>query len=730
SVLDAISFALFSSFPSLENRKITLAEVIRHGAMQARINLSLEWNGGKYEIVRAISKDAKDKVTSSAEIRKDGQLVEKGQSAVTKYIQQLLSIDYPLFSRAIYSAQNRIDYFLSIEPGKRKDEIDSLLGLDRFERARENSVTLINRLRFAKRSHETKFDRKKLDEMRSKEQQAKEELEKLEASKIELTKKVAAHRNLYYEASTKFSALKEKKEKFLKLREKIVALKATIEQISEQLKGKQPQETELAALKSRKIELSNLLMEKRSFVNSLQEKYNSYSKQFGSLEMKIEESTRAEAEKKSLQNELSSSIQNRTHEELIIERNKMENELVDLEATVKNLISSSARIENSIGALSPSLSKCPVCSHQLTKDSIIHVIEEHRKEIQSNKIEVERIVPLRKNLIDKLILIKERIRRTEFIIQKISMLDKSIANLVENKDKKTTLMQIMEQNKAELTRARSNQEKFMLELKGIESEYSELEKNILAAKRLSHLSKELSDSEKSSLLLVFEESEFENKSKECEQLKLNAERVAMELSSLDSRSKSSKDILALTSSEVKTLEDLNEAINNLSVLEEELSLFRNAIIETQAELRKEVIEAINAAMNSIWPVLYPYNDYTELKITTNSKGYSFELYDGEWRSVELVSGGERATVALVFRTALATVLTPNMSMLVLDEPTHNLDKEAVAVLANALQYRLPEIIEQSFVITHEEGLMGSEFASTYRLGREKSPNSSTFSEEV
>jgi DNA repair exonuclease SbcCD ATPase subunit len=71
------------------------------------------------------------------------------------------------------------------------------------------------------------------------------------------------------------------------------------------------------------------------------------------------------------------------------------------------------------------------------------------------------------------------------------------------------------------------------------------------------------------------------------------------------------------------------------------------------------------------------------------------------------------------------VLTPRLSWLILDEPTHNLDKEAINLLSHALQFKVPEVVKQTFVITHEEGLMGSDFASSYRLTRDKEQNGET-----
>src|SRR5207245_7759221 len=46
----------------------------------------------------------------------------------------------------IYSEQNGIDYFLTIPKGQRMKKIDELLTIDKFEKARANSVSMTNKM--------------------------------------------------------------------------------------------------------------------------------------------------------------------------------------------------------------------------------------------------------------------------------------------------------------------------------------------------------------------------------------------------------------------------------------------------------------------------------------------------------------------------------------------------------------------------------------------------------
>jgi exonuclease SbcC len=99
---------------------------------------------------------------------------------------------------------------------------------------------------------------------------------------------------------------------------------------------------------------------------------------------------------------------------------------------------------------------------------------------------------------------------------------------------------------------------------------------------------------------------------------------------------------------------------------------------------------------------------------------------GGWREVDSVaSGGERACLCLALRIAFATVLTPDIGWLILDEPTHNLDEEAVALLSGAINEKIPSIVEQTFVITHDPSLGESAEGKVFRLERDKGKNEAT-----
>lgn len=731
SVLDAMSFALFGTFPAIEHRRLSLDELIRHQKDYAKIRLGLEWKGAKYEIIREIRKGLKkDRISSDAEIRKDGKLAEKGQTAVTKYAEQLLQTDYALFSRAIYSEQNNIDYFLSIDPGKRKEEMDALLGLDRFEAARANSVTVINRTKSARKALDDRFSRQKLEEIRKKEKEAEAKCAKFEQDKKALSETLEKARALYLESGSKFSGLKSKKERADALREEASRAKGAIGQLREELAGKEAGEKLVDEAKAKKSAAEKTLDAEKKGLLELQGSQTSLAKEAGTLENRLESAKNAQTELESAKKEMDQILSGKKPGEAMAEKQRIEGESIGLSALAQSLSSEIRKLEESKARISPELSRCPVCRSPLTKDGVVHVMREYDDEIRQKTGELRTASAKKEESARQCLEIEAKMRRLESIVQKQKLLEKTAAQCGELSKKIPRMQEEMAKISEKMQAMREAVEKATSLFQQAAMECKEAEELLLKKNRLEKAEGALKRCESGLGELKFSESEFENARKELEERKLGMEKLSLELNSVSSQLRDAAEFLALAASERAELEAMDREISKLFKLEEELSVYKNALLETQAGMRREVVEAINTAMNGIWQIVYPYGDYKGLRMSADEKGYRFDIYDGVWRPAELVSGGERASIALAFRIALATVLTPNMSLLVLDEPTHNLDKEAVGVLAHALQYNLPELVEQSFVITHEEGLMGSEFASTYRMGRDKSANSPTAVEEI
>jgi DNA repair exonuclease SbcCD ATPase subunit len=62
---------------------------------------------------------------------------------------------------------------------------------------------------------------------------------------------------------------------------------------------------------------------------------------------------------------------------------------------------------------------------------------------------------------------------------------------------------------------------------------------------------------------------------------------------------------------------------------------------------------------------------------------------------------------------------PSLKWLILDEPTHNLDHNAIAQFAEVLREKIHSFANQVFLITHEDRISEGVTGHFYRLERKK-----------
>jgi DNA repair exonuclease SbcCD ATPase subunit len=179
---------------------------------------------------------------------------------------------------------------------------------------------------------------------------------------------------------------------------------------------------------------------------------------------------------------------------------------------------------------------------------------------------------------------------------------------------------------------------------------------------------------------------------------------------------------------LKDLERQKKEIKRLESLIRDLNIFSLALENTQVELRSYFVEVVNNAMNKLWNTLYPYQDFVSVRLNAEEGDYVLQLQgrDGIWVNVEgNVSGGERSIACLALRIAFALALAPQLRILVLDEPTANLDAKAISELTITLRERINEFIDQTFLITHQPELEDAATGSIYMLEREKEKDEPT-----
>ncbi len=732
SILEGISFAFFGTFPSLEHRKLKHEDIIRLNESRATVILRFELDGIEYRIERTLEL-SKRGISSSAELYLGGGMVEQGSTAVTKFITNLLSLDYDLFTRAIYSDQNNIDHFFNLDPKRRKEEVDTLLGLDRFGAARTNIVTVINRVRSKSEFIGTKFSKEKLEELRVKEKSQSEAIIASESMVSTLSSKILGAAKELELAQATFKFLNGEKESFERLEKEIVKLSAQYDAVRKELEGSEPIDDQSLDEMKKQLSVQVEIKGKLTIaMRSCEDRFSAVFREIGSIDARLKNLSEAKIRLEAAKAEVSDLQRGSSMAQLQEIQKEAEQSILAMESERKSIAHEIAELDALIVTLRPGLSECPLCSSKLTEDGVFHLKGEKDAAIESKKKrarELDCLLPAKKKDGELLL---ARIRKASMASERIAILEKELNSSAQFPEVKARRESDAAKLKEERQGLQKTSDSVSESIDKMRIRLVSAERILARGKELAVIGKNLEESKTKFASLRFDQQSFENARLVQERLHLDSERLLSEKKAVETQLRMSREMLSLVRSELSTLLSFEKEIKELTSLEEQLSVYKNALLETQTHLRSTLTDAINSAMNEIWPIFYPYKNYSTLRLAVSEKDYVFEVYDnGQWKALETVaSGGERACAALTLRTALAMVLTPKLSWLILDEPTHNLDSIAVELLSSALEQKVPEIVAQTFVITHDEAFMGSEFASSYRLLRDKERNGETKIEKI
>ncbi|MGC8669589.1 MAG: AAA family ATPase [Candidatus Micrarchaeia archaeon] len=721
SVLDAISFGLFGSFPALNHRRTTLNDIISNKptvSNEAEVKVRFVIGNDEYLVTRHIVRDG----SSSAKLEKNGTEIYTQATKVSEEIENILKIDYDTFSRVVYSEQNRLDYFLELAKGDRKKQIDQMLGLDNFARSEENVVSLVNHIKDIIGDEEDLLSHI--------------EVEKLKSSLESLTKE-------------KVEYLEEKK----KLEEQKAKLDSEIKTLSEELElskkayeKKQRISKELTEMSEKqrvlKSELSKISVSASK--EELEKKLDSLSKMALVLEeelkkIKSEEraSTKLLADSESQLIEITSKKKESEKLKLLLKEKSidmLEKELHEIEVmlsgAMKDLADAKSRkTENEkwVKELEKHLTACPVCNRELTDELRVALLRQKKEIVDNANMAVavaEKSIADLKAKKDKL---EDEVRKTKLAQEKFLEYNGVDEKLAEASSK-------VELNKKELEIITKKADAKNAEYDKLKKEKNEIEsqfESISRKERYESDIKQLGESIESKKIEL-EAISIDEKVLYAMQDKLSALLSSMSevKSKISSSDKYLSSIELQIAEKVKSISDANERKERLEKrkkLVSNLNKFRTALVDTESVIRAELVKSINSYLQSVWPELYPYLDYTSLRLNAKKDDYTLEANiginssgDPQWLDINNVaSGGERSIACLAMRIAFAMVVVPNLKWLILDEPTHNLDENGISKLVEIMGGSLPKVVDQIFVITHDPSLRNISASRIYQIERNK-----------
>jgi exonuclease SbcC len=747
SVLDAICFGLYGTFPDLQSRKVKIDDLIMRKPFEkdeAEIYVEFEVNGKILSARRVLKKGR----GSYAEFRENGKLLEiQSSQRVTELVEKELKTSYELFSKIIYAEQNGLDYFLRLQAGERKKKIDELLMIEKFEKARSSASSLIHRLELIVKDKEKYLASIDFERMKRELEEIKAEIvridEDIKSKKLYLSE-IASQRILLEDEYKKAKEIKEKLEEEMRSLKGIESLleegKKEILRLESEVKGINKEEIEKKLKENEKLkkELEPYLKENEEKLEKLQKELSKIESEIQYYSRKIDEAKAKLQEIEKIEKYLQE-IEKSFNENILSEKEKKRQEIV---TSIEVLRSEIKKDEEAILQLSYAESKCPVCETKLTEEKKKKIVEKKQKEIEENKKEIEKLIKEKveaERLIDE---IKKKLKE----IEGMKILAKDKERVLKELEFDKNALKIDEDNKANISKEiesmrseikekeellrrtleeKSNLEAIRQRILDLESlierrrEYEkrkeEIEKKIVELERLVE-GKNIEEMEKRLIGLISKEKEVAMEIKGMEEI------VRRETKRKEEIEKS----LEFAEREKTQVERLNKILIDLKV-------FKQALEITQVKIREDFIETVNHYMANIWPSLYPYSDYISLALKIEEGDYVLQLQERSerWVNVEgIASGGERSLACLALRIAFSLALAPQLRILILDEPTHNLDQKAVEELAKVLRENISEFMDQVFIITHDERLQEAVTGKAYKLERDKSVDGYTQVVEV
>ncbi len=727
SVMDAISFALFGSFPAMQHKKVNVSKLIRNKPKQesnSSLTLTLELNGDEYVIVRELSIDGK----SSATINKNGSYLQSQPKRVTEEIERILKVDYDMFSKAIYSEQNGLDYFLNISSSERKKQIDSLLGIDKFAIAQDNATTLVNRLRDMVVESERIAKDFDVEKSKSALYSLKSERDSFKKEYVSAEAAIKLHETEKQRIESEIIKYNEQNKRKAELSNEIEAMKGRLgllesESASCELQSLPEKEAALSEKKAMSEKLASLKAEDSR--NS--ERERSLHSELSRLEVEFSNSKKDIIEKNRLSSELSKQSKERLQKQL----NDSSNLLERLSQELAMLKSSIEEAHNQVDGLKGHVTKCPICERELDESSVSRIlaskegiIRDHTLKLHETEASISREKELSSKLnlqINSMSLLEDKLKTYSDIEARNASIESKLSKAQEDYKNAKALKDASSKSLLDVTE----------KLQNLNAVIGALERKLRYEAEISTLKSLLS--EKTALFGSIDISQATIDSLQLALVKTNSEisKNSANMASITRYLKEKELQISEKESDIARIEKILNGISRKRSLVDNISKFKRALSETQTVLRGQLISSINSIMGEVWTELYPYGDYPSIIIDASEDDYSLMLKvlsnnEYAWEDVNsIASGGERSIACLAMRIAMSLVLVPNLKWIILDEPTHNIDSEGLSKFVRMFSDTLPGLVDQIFIITHDDMLKQVSNANIFLLSRDKEGNQET-----
>lgn len=706
SVLQAINYSLFGSFNDLKSREIKTDDLILRDESDSEIILYID----NYIIHRYIKlgKTSEAKITN-----KEGEILAGPSTVeVNKFIEEKLKITEDVFLRAIYSSQNDIDKIIRVTPNQRKKIIDELMNLNEFEIVRKNSVTLINKLNLEIETHKRIYDETNIIELKNKLNETKNENIKIKIKINEVKNKIPNLKKKYTDFETLLDKKRQIKYKYISLNENLNQLKIKLSNKDNSLENiplNVNYDQEIEKIDNQVLDIKNNIREIRKINESLNNEKLNHEKNISKLSLIIKDYNKKIVEFQSKYSEINENNIYKLNQEY----ESLKNMMSEMKIKFDNSKIKLRALRESLDKLNSMDTKCYVCDNILDDLKKTTLISKRKSEIA--------ITLMKKNEISENINNSEiKNNKIKFLIDLDEEYQKENKNINEIKEKQLSLekeYQILTKynnkidNELLKNKGLLNQLELKLDHKNIEIKELYKFKELLT-KKIEFEKYEL-DFEKIKNqidLIKYNETELIDLKKTFDIINKDLNDTKYMSNELQNKLILNKEKIDLIYKSISNYEKINNNIITLQNKMEFLIKLKNKLFESQELLRDDLILAVNEELSNIWLDLYPYDNFTNLRITPINNDYFVQLkeFKGDWKNiVGYASGGEKMLSCIGTKIAFSKILSPSFGLIVLDEPTHNLDSNAVNNFINIMNNNIKSQINQIIIVTHDYRLSES-----------------------
>jgi len=702
TIFHAIIFSLFGKEALSWIGVRRVESLIRHLSSSARVLLEINDGNKRYRIIRIISVGGEGK----AVLEEDGKIISSGIDIVNKKVNEILKINnVNKVLDVLYIKQGDLGRFVSLSGKSELTEIiEELFDIKMYSNYLDVVQGVIKDL-----SKELEYlEREKYSLSKDIEEFnkmfggiKKEELDKMFSEYFNIKKRREELYKKYIEARTLYSSIdnkllsqenyfrekyREVEERYKYLSQKISSLRVEkgnlkYDKYSEEFIKKSVEELELL-LKNIEERISGLdKVELNLRLNNLRERLN-IIKEFINLKG-IDE-----------------------------KYNELKNNVEFLNKRVAEVSNRIENIRKIVSILEVSQEKiCPVCKKPLSQDEYVNLLDNYKKEmdeLNKEKLKLENDLNKYKTELKD---IERKYSRYMFLYEKIleygipfDRLNEEISNLNEEINKINEKLKLVDDY--EIIKGSIN----YLKAKDIDNAIKKL------TEELNKTSDEARDLMKKLSSIEIMKENLEKYKKVMEELGFSSiYDLEEEIKKLDEKLKSYENFKPeLYKVYLEKLDRYNNLLEKIRKIRKNISLLNSlqmALIKFIEKIRKSKTLRLSEEFRRYFKRLYRYNDIVDVKVDLKygrNKEKIFDIIiaknvDGKviYKDVNEagLSGGQIKILDLAFRLALASIISPNFKVLMLDEPTESLDENVRLSLAELLD-SLEDY--QIILCTHDE----------------------------